>query len=859
MADGAGSGVRGSVATPASRAEELAEELYREVVTPNTAHPAAAPRPPPLGELSFPVDPGRDWTPAQTPRTANTPAPGGLTFSRPGTATSHSHRSQPASALGSSGRASGPASPGRPGSQLPGSPLTSQRATSTLVNPQLVVSGGPATPPSTSGIGTPPSTPGIAAPPSTSGIGTPPSTPGTAAATSTPGAAAGPAAAAPAGPAAPTQPAPFEAARPHPHKTLNPPRVVAVDSGPYPYPQHPPYSPGSTGAGAVTGTSAGGALTGTTSASASASGAAGAAPVVPPLALPPNGLRGHNVLLPLPLSPHGTGNFSAGGGAGCSPSGRALGPLAIPSERNTLAPQAPAEAATASYGGYGTGGGGFGPPGPGPGPGAPSYCRGGRGGPAAADRVDAYLARYQLHAAIRAGFRTRGDDVQRSVEDLEARLATMRSCSQSPPREGQAATAEAEAAAAPAAAGSPPREGQSPQPSPPPNTAGGNGPRQPWPQSQPWSQSPPTLPEPPGGRNRFTLPPATGRPPSASLHRPSSASANGSPGRASPTQGDTWTSGAASGSAAAAAGATAAAGQGAYLALPDGSFAGTAPFKAAPTADGLLFERYNRHQRTTADLPEVQLRYLRPPGVTAPQQPRMLARAPRQGQPPRRTLPNGIPASRIERLSARRRSRSPPKLYQTQPLPPRQDTVMLTGVPAGADGDGGGMAADDLFRSTRPPGSPKGRGAAAAAAAAAANAGAAEGGGALAQYLAVRTAPATGEPLLDENFYAVLQQHFKSSVQQQTQQLRAHLNVSLPVVLGAMNCVNVTDPPFDAPPAAGGGTGSFAGATAARLQAQRQEAQQQAQVMTGSGRMLGGGGSAGGGRGGGGKEDGRRA
>lgn len=38
----------------------------------------------------------------------------------------------------------------------------------------------------------------------------------------------------------------------------------------------------------------------------------------------------------------------------------------------------------------------------------------------------------------------------------------------------------------------------------------------------------------------------------------------------------------------------------------------------------MLFERYNRHEQLRAELPDLQLRYLRPPGVTAPQQPRKL-------------------------------------------------------------------------------------------------------------------------------------------------------------------------------------------------------------------------------------------
>ena len=356
-----------AVASVASRAEELAEELYREVLTPNTSHPAAPP-PPPLGDLSFPVDPGADWTPAHTPRTGNSPVPGGLSFSRPGTATSPSHRSRPASALGAGGRASGTASPRRTGTHQPGSPLPSQRHSS-VTNSQLVISGGPTAP--------------SPAPAIQPGGGTSSTAPTTTAPTTT-------------APAGPTQPAPFEAGRPHPHKFISPPRVVAVDSGPY------PYLPASSTAVAAGGTSAGAAGT--------------SSPGVPPLQLDlPSHVRGYTLQS---ISPHGTGNFATGGGAGCSPSGRALGPLAIPSERNTLPPPQAAAAAAAATAGYGSsGGGGGGAP-----PGQYYYRGGGGGGQRGPDRVDAYLARFQMHTAIRAGFRTRGDDVQRSVEDLEARL-----------------------------------------------------------------------------------------------------------------------------------------------------------------------------------------------------------------------------------------------------------------------------------------------------------------------------------------------------------------------------------------------------------------------------------------------------
>ncbi|GFR49099.1 hypothetical protein Agub_g10895 [Astrephomene gubernaculifera] len=378
---------------------------------------------------------------------------------------------------------------------------------------------------------------------------------------------------------------------------------------------------------------------------------------------------------------------------------------------------------------------------------------------------------------------------------------------------------------------------------------------------------------------------------------------------------------------------SAAAQQGAYLALPNGSFAGTAPLRGVPTTEGLLFERYSRRHQVE-DLPELQLRYLRPPGAMVPRhQSRPLKRVPRQPQPPARALPNGIPASRLEGLSARRRSHSPPKLYQQSPPTRRPEPVLLSGEVAtaalpslspspsaspprsrsrspvsastspprettatGGGGSGGphgpsrsgsflehggrggsgvadrGVAAGHAqltattsttnTTSTSPPySSPKGlsRGAAAttitpastaagaaastpasapataaaAAASAPPTAGATGGssshgaparggtpannttasstaagadagggggsGGTLAQYLAVTTVPGSGEPLLDENFYDVLQQHFRSAAVQQTQQLRAHLNVNLPAVLQAMNCVNVTErPPLSA-------------------------------------------------------------
>ncbi len=57
----------------------------------------------------------------------------------------------------------------------------------------------------------------------------------------------------------------------------------------------------------------------------------------------------------------------------------------------------------------------------------------------------------------------------------------------------------------------------------------------------------------------------------------------------------------------------------------------------------------------------------------------------------------------------------------------------------------------------------------------------------------VAVAPGTGEPLLDDHFFNMLQAHFRGSAEQQTRQLRGRLNASLPDVLQAMNCVNVVD------------------------------------------------------------------
>ncbi|GLI66481.1 hypothetical protein VaNZ11_010325 [Volvox africanus] len=288
--------------------------------------------------------------------------------------------------------------------------------------------------------------------------------------------------------------------------------------------------------------------------------------------------------------------------------------------------------------------------------------------------------------------------------------------------------------------------------------------------------------------------------------------------------------------------------QGAYLALPDGSFAGSAPLRGMPTTEGLLFEKYTRKSQAV-DLPELQLRYIRP-GIVAPREPRQLRQVPRQPPPPSRALPNGIPASRLERLSARRRDRSPPRLHQQQILQHLDNPAELlkfTGAPvasispgspgntsptgtfsrgnapaaaaAGSSaGYGDGLAAvgDGLLRSaslvTPGPAAPGGGGSpgrtrSPGARAASAPSGPEGGAGTLAQYLAVSTAGQSGEPLLDENFFEVLQQHFRSSMHAQTHQLRSQLNVNLPLVLGALNCVNVTDA------AGAGGNGSRRGST----------------------------------------------
>ncbi|GIL58102.1 hypothetical protein Vafri_12956 [Volvox africanus] len=278
--------------------------------------------------------------------------------------------------------------------------------------------------------------------------------------------------------------------------------------------------------------------------------------------------------------------------------------------------------------------------------------------------------------------------------------------------------------------------------------------------------------------------------------------------------------------------------QGAYLALPDGSFAGSAPLRGIPTTEGLLFEKYTRKSQAV-DLPELQLRYIRP-GIVAPREPRPLRQVPRQPPPPSRALPNGIPASRLERLSARRRDRSPPRLHPQhllQNLTNPAELLKFTGAPVaniipgspgntsptgtfsggnaataappgGSMGYGGGSATgltavgDGLLRSSAlmnpgpaaPGGGPSpGRTRSPGARATSAPSGSEGGAGTLAQYLAVSTAGQSGEPLLDENFFEVLQQHFRSSMHAQTHQLRSQLNVNLPLVLGALNCVNVTD------------------------------------------------------------------
>ncbi|KAG2482099.1 hypothetical protein HYH03_018955 [Edaphochlamys debaryana] len=477
-----------------------------------------------------------------------------------------------------------------------------------------------------------------------------------------------------------------------------------------------------------------------------------------------------------------------------------------------------------------------------------TYSGGGGGGP---DPVAACLARYQMHQRIAVGFKHVVEDTRREAEEVEARMLAMSATRSASPGqqaswgEGREATfggdlePGAEAEAGPGGAQGP---GRSVAQAPLHAAFHGAGPSGRGEQRPPAAEA---LPDPPH-RNRFAPPqPAAARRPASAapsadgaLVAPAHAhahahahshsqgggggggegSGSGEDGRTSPPP-DGQGPGGGEGPALRRSPSQV---QGAYLSLPDGSFAGSAPLKAAPTQEGLLFERYNRRER--ADLPELQLRYLRPPGAIAPPQPRLLSKVPKPAAPPMRALPNGIPASRLERMSSRRRSRSPPRLYQPQPPDPRTDAVLLNaaaglgrtapglftlpppgpggppgspllGPLAGTGAAGVAPSGPSVSASAGPgspqggPRSPKARAAAAAAAAAASD------GGALAAYLAVATQPGSGEPLLDSNFYNVLSQHFRSSVMQQTQQLRSALNVNLPLVLGAMNCVNTAEHP----------------------------------------------------------------
>jgi hypothetical protein len=145
-------------------------------------------------------------------------------------------------------------------------------------------------------------------------------------------------------------------------------------------------------------------------------------------------------------------------------------------------------------------------------------------------------------------------------------------------------------------------------------------------------------------------------------------------------------------------------------------------------------------------------------------------------------------------MSARRKSRSPPRAYEPQPPPPGHSTVTLGGeqLPQpGRNGSqltsaGGGLDGTSRRSPGSPPHSPKSRNGARPVS---------PDASALAAYLAVSTAPGSGEPLLDDQFFNLLASHFRNSTAQQTQALRSHLNVNLPIVLGAMNCVNVVEPP----------------------------------------------------------------
>jgi hypothetical protein len=120
------------------------------------------------------------------------------------------------------------------------------------------------------------------------------------------------------------------------------------------------------------------------------------------------------------------------------------------------------------------------------------------------------------------------------------------------------------------------------------------------------------LPDPPTGRNRFA--PAPQGPARRAHTADASGAADAIASSASPSGQRPASSGPPAPSAR---------GQGAYLPFPDGSFAGSAPFRSAPTQEsGVLFERYGRRERAH-ELPEVQVRCALGAGAPAVEQARV--------------------------------------------------------------------------------------------------------------------------------------------------------------------------------------------------------------------------------------------
>ncbi|GIL78389.1 hypothetical protein Vretifemale_7804 [Volvox reticuliferus] len=349
------------------------------------------------------------------------------------------------------------------------------------------------------------------------------------------------------------------------------------------------------------------------------------------------------------------------------------------------------------------------------------------------DPVDAYLARYQMHQRIHDQFRVRHDQHFRTVQELGARIQAMTrggaagagswpSQGDGPMESGDTGAAEGTTPLSPSGESSPPRHGTASSAS----TA--------YQHHHHHEQQQQQLPDHPlRPRNRFVPPsvathPSNSSPTSASTpsprgppghRRPNSASSLSncpSPARcasaqllksgltgdgAEPSFGPSHGGGGVGGGNDVTISATAPRAspiaprgphpqQGAYLALPDGSFAGSAPLRGVPITEGLLFEKYSRKSQAV-DLPELQLRYIRP-GTVAPREPRPLRPVPRQPPPPTRALPNGIPASRLERLSARRRDRSPPRRHQQhlllQHLTNPAELLKFTGAPVANTGPG---------------------------------------------------------------------------------------------------------------------------------------------------------------------------